>query len=103
MIAEPYNRFVFVSWSWHLSCNGNQALHGKCHDHDTKQSDYMVEQSSFTLIAFFYSKLVVVIVVIGLKETRLNGYLINFLMSIVDLSSSVMNIHTGADYFRHRY
>ena len=26
MTAQPYNRFVFVSWSWHLSCNGNQAL-----------------------------------------------------------------------------
>ena len=32
-----------------------------------KQSDYKVEQSSFTLIAFFYSKLVVVVVVIGFK------------------------------------
>ena len=21
-----YNRFVFVSWSWYLLCNGNQAL-----------------------------------------------------------------------------
>ena len=26
MTAQPYNRFVFVSWSWHLSCNVNQAL-----------------------------------------------------------------------------
>ena len=26
-------------------------LHGKCHDHDTKQSDYKVEQPSFSLIA----------------------------------------------------
>ena len=26
MTAQPYNRFVFVSWSWHLPCNGNQAL-----------------------------------------------------------------------------
>ena len=26
MIAQPYNRFVFVSWSWRLPCNGNQAL-----------------------------------------------------------------------------
>ena len=26
-------------------------LHGKCHDYDTKQSDYKVEQSSFSLIA----------------------------------------------------
>ena len=35
------------------------------------QSDYKVEQSSFTLIALFGSKLVVVMVVIGLMETRL--------------------------------
>ena len=21
MTAQPYNRFVFVSWSWHLLCN----------------------------------------------------------------------------------
>ena len=26
MTAQPYNRFVFVSWSWHSSCNGNQAI-----------------------------------------------------------------------------
>ena len=26
MTAQPSNRFVFVSWSWHLSCNGSQAL-----------------------------------------------------------------------------
>ena len=26
MTAQPYNHFVFVSWSWHLLCNGNQAL-----------------------------------------------------------------------------
>ena len=26
MTAQPYNRFVFVSWSWRLPCNGNQAL-----------------------------------------------------------------------------
>ena len=38
-----------------------------------KQSDYMLEQSFFTLIACFDSKLVVVVVVIGLMETRLNG------------------------------
>ena len=25
MTAQPYNRFAFVSWSWRLSCNGNQA------------------------------------------------------------------------------
>ena len=25
MAAQPCNRFVFVSWSWNLSCNGNQA------------------------------------------------------------------------------
>ena len=24
MTAQPYNRFAFVSWSWHLTCNGNQ-------------------------------------------------------------------------------
>ena len=36
-----------------------------------KQSDCKVEQSSFTLIACFDSKLVVVVVVIGLMETRL--------------------------------
>ena len=36
-----------------------------------KQSDYEVEQSSFTLIALFDSKLVVVVVVSGLMETRL--------------------------------
>ena len=24
--AQPYNRFVFVSWSWRLPFNGNQAL-----------------------------------------------------------------------------
>ena len=24
--AQPYNCFVFVSWSWRLPCNGNQAL-----------------------------------------------------------------------------
>ena len=23
---STFNRFVFVSWSWYLSCNGNQAL-----------------------------------------------------------------------------
>ena len=23
--AQPYNRFVFVSWSWRLPCDGNQA------------------------------------------------------------------------------
>ena len=27
MTAQPYNRFAFVSWSWHLPCNGKQALH----------------------------------------------------------------------------
>ena len=32
-----------------------------------KQNDYKVEQSSFTLIALFDSKLVVVVVVFGLK------------------------------------
>ena len=26
MTAQPYNRFVSVSWSWRLPCNGNQAL-----------------------------------------------------------------------------
>ena len=26
MTAQPCNRFVFVSWSWRLPCNGNQAL-----------------------------------------------------------------------------
>ena len=26
MTAQPYNRFVFVSWSWSLPCNGNQVL-----------------------------------------------------------------------------
>ena len=36
-----------------------------------KQSDYEVEQSSFTLIALFDLKLVVVKVIIGLMETRL--------------------------------
>ena len=36
-----------------------------------KQSDYIVEQSSFPLIALFDMKLVVVVVVIGLLETRL--------------------------------
>ena len=36
-----------------------------------KQSDYKVEQSFFTLIALFNSKLVVVVVIIGLMETRL--------------------------------
>ena len=36
-----------------------------------KQGDYKVEQSSFTLIALFDSKLVVVVVVIGLMEARL--------------------------------
>ena len=30
MTAQPYNRFVFVSWSWHLRCNGNQALEHLC-------------------------------------------------------------------------
>ena len=25
MTAQPYNRFVYVSWSWHLPCDGNQA------------------------------------------------------------------------------
>ena len=25
MTAQPYNRFVFVSWSWCLPYNGNQA------------------------------------------------------------------------------
>ena len=25
MTAQAYNRFVFVSWSWRLPCNGNQA------------------------------------------------------------------------------
>ena len=30
MTAQPYNRFVFVSWSWHLPCNGNQALQQGC-------------------------------------------------------------------------
>ena len=32
-----------------------------------------------------------------------NGYLIIFLMNIDDLSSWVMNIHTGADDFPHRH
>ena len=32
-----------------------------------------------------------------------DGYLINFLMSIDDLSSWVMNIHRGADDFPHRH
>ena len=31
MTAQPYNRFVFVSWSWRLPCHGNQAL-WKRHD-----------------------------------------------------------------------
>ena len=26
MTAQPYNRFVYVPWSCHLTCNGNQAL-----------------------------------------------------------------------------
>ena len=33
MTAQPCNRFVFVSWSWCLLCNGNQAIafmHSKC-------------------------------------------------------------------------
>ena len=25
MTAQPYNRFAFVSWSWYLSYDGNQA------------------------------------------------------------------------------
>ena len=29
MTAQLYNRFVFVSWSWHLPCNGNQAKDSK--------------------------------------------------------------------------
>ena len=32
-----------------------------------------------------------------------NGYLINFLMIIDDLSSRVINIHIGVDDFPHRY
>ena len=36
-----------------------------------KQSDYRVEQSFFTTIALFDSKMVVVVVVSGLMETRL--------------------------------
>ena len=35
-----------------------------------KQSYYKVEQSSFTLIALFYSELVAAVVVTGLTETR---------------------------------
>ena len=29
MTAQPYNRFVFVSWSWRVPCNGNQAIKRK--------------------------------------------------------------------------
>ena len=36
-----------------------------------KQSDYLVEQSSFELIALFSLSLVIVVVEIGLMETRL--------------------------------
>ena len=25
MTAQPYNRFVYMSWSWHLPYNGNHA------------------------------------------------------------------------------
>ena len=32
-----------------------------------------------------------------------DGYLINFLMNIDDLSSWAMNIHTGTDDFPHRH
>ena len=38
-----------------------------------KQSDYKVERSSFTLNALFDLKLVVVVIVIGLMETRLKA------------------------------
>ena len=41
-----------------------------------KQSDYKVEQSSFMLIACFDSKLVIVVVVTGIMETRLLNQLI---------------------------
>ena len=49
--AQPDNRFVFVLWSCHLPCKAWFPLHDKYHD--TKQSHYKVEQSTFTLIALF--------------------------------------------------
>ena len=39
MTAQPYNRFVFVSWSWHLPGNGNQAL-GERTNHSENERIY---------------------------------------------------------------
>ena len=39
MTAQPYNRFVFVSWLWHLPYNGKQAL-GERTNHSENEQIY---------------------------------------------------------------
>ena len=59
-----------------------------------KQSDYMVEQSSLTLIALFDSKFIVV--VIGFMETRLNS---GDLLLYIKSAEMVLNLRTGGLYY----
>ena len=40
MTAQSYNRFVFVSWSWYLPCNGNQALEENRFGETTNQDSH---------------------------------------------------------------
>ena len=58
-----------------------------------KQSDNKVEQSSFTLIVCFDSKLVVVVVVIGLRVTsHLIMRLTAMRVTVIEISSHLCNI-----------
>ena len=38
-----FNRFVFVSWSWHLPCDGNRAL-GNIPDVDLRKSRILLKK-----------------------------------------------------------
>ena len=64
IMMKPENKLIISDYGlgFHYKTNATTTTQ--------RQSDYKVEQSSFTLMAF-YSKLVAVMVVIGLMETRL--------------------------------
>ena len=74
-VTDKWPRFIdiqveFLKPGFHYMANSTTTTQ--------KQSDYKVEQSSFMLIALFWLETVIVIVVIGLMETKLKSTKITF-------------------------
>ena len=60
MTAHPYNRFVFVSWSWHLLCNGTMLVkpgfHKANYDHDNDQFRVKTKRLAYRMTAQPYNR-----------------------------------------------